>query len=256
MLVSLVIPSFQQASLLRGALQSIKNQIFKDYEIIVMDGGSTDGTAAIVREFKQLPVTIYSEPDNGIYDAMNKGIARSTGDFIYFMGCDDRLYAFDTLKNVFSTPGIINNHVIYGDVVFSDTGKRYDGEFNDFKLMAGNICHQAIFVRREVFEKLGNFDIRYKTYADWEHNMRWFSTSWVKRQYLSIIIANFNTSGFSSQLQDELFFGELEHIRNKYFPKIIRYLAANPYRPLHWRLIKFLTSNRILLMRKIASLLK
>jgi glycosyltransferase involved in cell wall biosynthesis len=250
MLVSIIIPSFQQSQLLEGALKSIWQQTFKDYEVIIVDGGSRDNTALVAASFNQLPIQFYSEPDKGIYDAMNKGIARSSGQYLYFMGCDDRFAADDVLNKIFSNSALLENDVIYGDALFSDSNTRYDGEFTYFKLLKKNICHQAIFTRRKVFDVLGGFDIRYRIYADWEFNMRWFTADWVKRQYLPLVVANYSASGFSSSLQDEVFFSELGALKKKYFPAIINYLVENQDRPLHWRLIRFLTYDRMKVIRR------
>jgi glycosyltransferase involved in cell wall biosynthesis len=253
MLLSIIIPSFRQSALLKGALESIEMQRFTNYEVLVMDADSQDDTAAIVARFAHLPVRMYSEPDAGIYDAMNKGIARSTGQFLYFMGCDDRLASATVLEQVFADAEVVNNHVLYGDVIFTSNGYRYDGEFTMFKLIRGNICHQAIFTRREVFDSLGKFDIRYKTYADWEFNMRWFGEAWVKRRYLLLVIANFNTTGFSADLKDEVFFAEEPALRKKYFPGIVRYLAFNLKKPLHYKAMQLLTFERLLALKVISN---
>ena len=251
MLVSIIIPSFQQGDLLKRAIQSIEQQTFKKYEILVVDGGSKDNTAAVVAKFNHLPITFHSEKDNGIYDAMNKGILKSKGKFLYFMGCDDRLASATVLADVFERPGIIDNHVVYGDVIFTGNGVRYDGEFTHFKLIEKNIGHQAIFTQRMVFERLGNFDIRYKTYADWEFNMRWFVEAWVKRQHIPLIIAFFNTTGVSANLKDDVFFAEELFLRKKYFSGIVRYLSLNSDRPLHYRTMKLLTFERLMVVQKI-----
>lgn len=252
MLLTIIIPSFRQSELLLGALQSIEQQVFKDYEVLVMDADSQDDTAAVIASFAGLPVRFYSEPDAGIYDAMNKGIALSNGQYIYFMGCDDRLASATVLVEVFAYPGITDNHVIYGDVIFTGNGARYDGEFTQFKLIKGNIGHQALFTRKAVFERLGSFDIRYKTYADWEFNMRWFVEPWVKRKYVPLIIAYFNTTGFSAGLKDDVFFAEEPLLRKRYFSPLVRYLAFNLERPLHYRTMKLLTSERLMVLKSIS----
>ena len=247
MILSIIIPSFQQGALLRGALESIEQQSFKDYEILILDAESKDDTVEIVAEFKNLPIRFYSERDKGIYDAMNKGIDLSLGDFLYFMGCDDRLASPDVLFTVFNR-NLVDLHVIYGDVIFTNfisENVRYDGEFTYLKLIKANICHQAIFTHKKVFKSLGKFDIRYKILADWEFNMRWFNTLWVKRIYIPVIIANYNTLGFSSNLKDDAFFAEEMNIKKANFPKIVTYLASNINRPLHYRLLHLLTFKRV-----------
>lgn len=246
MLLSIIIPSFQQALLLRQALRSIEQQTFNDYEILVMDGGSKDETVDVINEFEHLRILFHSAPDEGIYDAMNKGIAASVGDYLYFMGCDDTLVSSAILDEVFSIPSITSNAIIYGDVIFTGSGKRFDGEYTYFKLYMYNICHQAIFTHRKVFAALGNFDIRYKAFADWHFNMRWFDAAWIKRIYVPVIIANYNTAGYSSNLKDETFFAEQAVIKQQYFPIIVRYLAVNQDKFIHRQFIKVLTTKRIM----------
>ncbi len=245
MLVSIVIPSFQQAFLLERALKSIESQLFTDYEILVMDGGSKDDTATVVARFSHLPLSFYSEKDAGIYDAMNKGVKQSKGDYIYFMGCDDRLASPDTLQKVFSVKNITDNHVIYGNVLFPESGQVYYGEFTYYKLYIYNISHQAIFTRREVFDKLGLFNLRYKAFADYEFNMRWFDAPDIKRKYVPITVAIYETTGFSSQYHDIDFAADQWQLKKKYFPKIVRYLAVRQDKFAYKAIAKLLTDKRI-----------
>lgn len=243
MLVSIIIPSFQQADFLREALRSIERQTFKDYEIIVMDGLSKDNTGEVVAEFKHLPIVYRSEPDKGIYDAMNKGVDISSGTYLYFMGCDDSLASEDTLAMVFANAAILKNDVIYGDVRFTETGIIYDGQFSTLKLMMANICHQAIFVKKKVFDKIGKFNLRYKTYADWEFNMRWFGLFSVKKIYIPLVVANYSVNGFSSLTNDDNFFADKPLLEKKYFSKTLVYIAENSAKPGYWQIVKFLSKS-------------
>ncbi|RYE14382.1 MAG: hypothetical protein EOP45_19715 [Sphingobacteriaceae bacterium] len=162
------------------------------------------------------------------------------------MGCDDTLANNNVLQKVFSIPKITTNDVIYGDVIFTGDGRRFDGEYTYFKLYIYNICHQAIFTHRRVFEALGNFDIRYKAFADWHFNMRWFDATWVKRVYIPVVIANYNTTGYSSNLKDEMFFAEQAAVKQKYFPIIVRYLAVRQDKFFYKSIAKVLTTKRIM----------
>ncbi|QDA59354.1 glycosyltransferase family 2 protein [Hymenobacter jejuensis] len=224
MVLSIVIPSFQQAALLANALASIQQQTFKDYEVLVMDGGSTDATSEIVSSFKDCNIRFYSEPDNGIYDAMNKGISLSRGEFLYFMGCDDVLASENVLSDIFCDRSNLDNHIIYGDVIFTKNGKRYDGMFTNMKLISRNICHQAIFTRRLVFDRIGKFNIRYKYLADYEFNIKCFNSKWVKMKYINEIIAYYNNDGSSFNNSDDAFNEDLYAIQKNFFPDIVRFL--------------------------------
>ena len=255
MLLSIIIPSFRQGALLKGALESIESQSFKDYEILIMDAGSEDDTIEVINSFTHIPVRLYSEPDKGIYDAMNKGIDRSLGKFIYFMGCDDRLASPAILEEIFNHSASNDKDVIYGDVIFPINNVRYDGEFTYFKLFYQNICHQAVFVQKRLFDVIGKFDVRYSVLADWEFNMRWFSKSWVKRQYIPVVVAYYSNLGLSSTVKDDIFFSEESNLKKKHFPKIVRYLLANLKRPLHYRAMNFLTFEHINIIEKITAFL-
>jgi glycosyltransferase involved in cell wall biosynthesis len=243
MLVSIIIPSFQQASFLRKALRSIEQQTFKDYEVLVVDGLSKDNTSEVVAEFKHLPIVFRSEPDKGIYDAMNKGVDLSSGTYLYFMGCDDSLASDDTLESIFKKKSVLRHDVIYGDVRFTETGIIYDGQFSILKLMMANICHQAVFVKKSVFDKIGKFNLRYKTYADWEFNMRWFCVPSITKIYIPLIIANYSVNGFSSLAKDDNFFSDKPSLERQYFSRTLVYIANNSAKPGYWQAVKFLSKN-------------
>src|ERR1700722_16529958 len=99
-LLSIIIPTYNSQNTILTALQSIVKQSFDDFEIIIVDGLSNDDTVTIVKNFQDDRIKIISELDNGIYDAMNKGIDRAKGDWLYFLGSDDRLYNDTVLEDV------------------------------------------------------------------------------------------------------------------------------------------------------------
>lgn len=227
MRLSIIIPSFQQAAVLQQALFSIRRQKFYDYEVIIMDAESKDDTAKIVEEFLDLNIQFYSALDHGIYDAMNKGVSRSTGEYLYFMGCDDKLASDTTLKQVFDNKNIIDEDFIYGDVIFTKDERLYDGKFGKLKLIDRNICHQAIFVKRKIFDEFGGFNIKYKYLADWDFNMKCFSSRDINIKYIPIIIAYYNNDGLSYNNRDVAFSNDREINKKKYFPLLIRYLDSH-----------------------------
>jgi len=177
-------------------------QNFERIEHLIVDGGSSDGTLDLVSSYPHLK--LLRGPDGGIFDAMNKGIAASSGDWVYFLGADDYFVDENVLRDLL--PAFDDSFdVIYGDVVSSRFGGRYDGPFDAIKIRKKNICHQAIFFRRHVFERIGVFDMTYKSHADWDHNMRWFLNDNISRKYVDRVIAVYADGGFSSVNPDLMF---------------------------------------------------
>ncbi|PKA82130.1 glycosyltransferase involved in cell wall biosynthesis [Ulvibacter sp. MAR_2010_11] len=209
---SIIIPTFNSESTLEMSLASIANQTFKDIEVLIMDGASTDGTAKTASSFKKtIPMlSIYSEIDEGIYDAMNKGIGKSSGEWLYFMGSDDRLHGVDILQKLYEILSQTTTHVVYGNVeIAGDTGwakdgTLYDGSFDLPKLLNRNICHQAILYRSSfIKDKIGYFNTRYNVLSDWDFNLR----CWAKSpfHYVDLTIAYFAAGGASTHGIDEEF---------------------------------------------------
>lgn len=199
-LLSIIIPTFNSASTIRETLESIVKQTYKNVEILVLDNISNDATCNIVDEYiiKYPYIKLHSEKDKGVYDAMNKGINVSKGDFLYFMGGDDVFYNNETLDLIFTTDNL-NYDFIYGNVLFKHSKKVHSGESNLTKLVDTQmgICHQAIFYKKRVFEMVGNYNLKYFVHADYDFNIRCFQNTEIKIKYVDIIVAIFNESGIS-----------------------------------------------------------
>ncbi|MCM2332929.1 MAG: glycosyltransferase [Anaeromyxobacteraceae bacterium] len=180
-------------------LESVSRQRYPRLEHLVVDGASTDGTAELLRRAAGGRLRFVSEPDQGIYDAMNKAVDLATGDFLLFLGADDLLRA-DLLEvaPLLSDPLA----VYYGDAWLVGASRRYDGPFDGRKLAYQNICHQAIFYPRAVFER-HRFDLRYRVLADWELNMRCFSDPALRLEWLPVVVADYeDRRGVSIQERD------------------------------------------------------
>lgn len=203
--ISIIIPTFNSAKTLAVCLDSILKQSFTDFEVLIMDGLSTDNTLEIAKSYDDVRLIIFSEKDNGIYDAMNKGITKAKGTWLYFLGSDDSLYESNTIEQFLHIKGLESIEIIYGNVYSPRFNGIYDGLFTYSKLMNKNICHQSIFFRKSVFAKIGKFNLKYKSHADWDHNIRWFFSSKVSRIHIGQTIANYADGGFSSMNNDEVF---------------------------------------------------
>jgi len=197
--ISIITPSFNHGISLERTILSVINQNYNNYEYIIIDGGSTDRSKGIIEKHKDKITYWVTEPDNGVYDAMNKGIRHAKGEYIYFLGADDILLE-GVLEKLFSN-NTENLDMIYGSVNLTPSNKIYDNKFDIKKLFKKNICHQAIFYKKELFDEIGLFNIKYKSRADYAFNIQVFSRGY-KIKYIPVIIANFNETGLSSNYFD------------------------------------------------------
>jgi len=221
-LVSIIIPTYNSNKCIGRCLDSLREQTFGNYEVVIVDGGSTDGTQQTVEEYASSfsRLTLRSEKDRGVYDAMNKGIALAHGQWLLFLGSDDALYAPDVLAKMAGhlSPAY---DFIYGNVFsasassWASAGVVYDGVFDQDKILRRNICHQAIFYSRSLFTRHGGYDLSYKVLADWEFNLRVFQTA--KKKHVELIVASFEGGGMSTALVDHEFFLRFPEIVDRAF---------------------------------------
>jgi glycosyltransferase involved in cell wall biosynthesis len=220
-LISIVIVVLNGSGTISRALDSIKSQAFRDFELIIIDGMSTDNTVELLCREPSIDYWV-SEQDQGIYDAMNKAVAVARGKWVYFLGADDTLC--DSL-------GAVAEHfddewtIYYGNVHPTGSRKIYNGPFGPWRLSRHNICSQAIFYPRSLFESQ-RFSLQYPVLADWEFNLRCYSNPCYNFQHIPVTVANFNNAdGVSSTRSDEQF----QHDRSN----IIRECLPPAYYVLH-----------------------
>ncbi len=205
--ISVIIPIFNAGKLLSAALKSIVSQNYCNIEVIIIDGGSTDNTIEIINKYKKYISYFISEPDNGIYDAMNKGIAAATGTWLLFLGADDELYP-NVLSEVFNSSAFVNTDLLYGKVIIKTSQKQL-GRQTDFKnLIELNIPHQATFYHKKIFEKFKGYDLRYKILADYDLNLKIFEDLSLQKKFINKTIASFCNNGISNRTIDYNFFRE------------------------------------------------
>lgn len=201
--LTIVIATYNPGGALEETLRSVYSQTFRDFEIVVVDGGSSDGTLEVLWSDGGRIGYWISEPDEGVYDAYNKGIDLARGEWVYFIGAGDVLADDQVLERVFSSS--IPGDLVYADVLLGKGGERYDGRFGRFKLCRRNICHQSIFYRRALFRDLGKFETRYRVQADRAFNMRCFGDRRVRPVYLDMVVAVFQKGGLSDSGPDREF---------------------------------------------------
>lgn len=202
---SIITPSFEAAEKLPNTIRSVLLQTGVALEYLIVDGGSKDGTSAIVNSFAtDGRVRFYSEPDDGIYDAMNKGIARAQGRFIYFLGAGDLLCP-GVLAQVAERLPEPGSTLVYGDVIWVSKKIKYDGRFTRRKMLTKNICHQAIFYERSIFSLLGKYETKYRYWSDWAFNMKCMGNRSIRKQYIDLTIAEYEGDGCSNEETDHAF---------------------------------------------------
>ena len=206
--LSIILPTFNCEATVGACLGSIDRQSFRDYELIVVDGCSSDGTQDVIAQYERSITTLISEPDNGVYDAMNKGIRAARGRWIYFLGSDDRLKGDAVLEQIFpiaeGTEFLYGNVSLIGHGIVGSHGQEYDGPFTRLKLCKKNVCQQAVFYHRLLFQELGLFEAKYPTLADWLFNIRVFARPQSRPRYVDTVIAEYHAEGRSHQQPDVL----------------------------------------------------
>ena len=199
-LLSIVIATYNPGSVIVKALESVCGQTFDDWECIVVDGGSTDETIRIVKEFESRDGRIrhISESDQGIYDAFNKGWNLAKGEWVYYLGADDELLK-DGFSEFFKTD-LSDVEVAYGDVVYKNPLRNVRKPSNPNIPSVRerlNTSHQGFIMKREVIERLGGFD--YKTYrisADYHLILKSYLQG-ARFKYIPRELAIFNCTGVS-----------------------------------------------------------
>jgi len=230
MKISLITACYNSAKTIKTAIESVLSQKGVDIEYIVVDGGSTDGTVAIVEEFSRkehkgrkegFEFKWMSERDRGMYDAINKGIKMATGDIVGILNADDVLASDDTLAHIASafntdscplTPDPSRVDVVYADIRFVKEGEsvealrgaptvRYCSAAKWRPWMfrfAAMVPHPSFYVRRECFERLGGYSLDYRICADFELELRYLYLAKLKAAYLPECVVVMRTGGMST----------------------------------------------------------
>jgi glycosyltransferase involved in cell wall biosynthesis len=201
-LISIIMAVYNAADDLERTLRQLSIQTFDDFEVLVIDGGSRDHTAEVVKRYSGLVARFVSEPDRGPYDAMNKGIALSSGEWVYFLNAGDLLWADLSDVAVHLLPGV---DMAYGDSYWPKHNIIYNGAYDRTKLLYKNICHQTIFYARHVFDKQ-QFDLHFKYKADYMFNLELFYRNGAIARYMPLMIARYDDwSGLSKDNVDTAF---------------------------------------------------
>lgn len=209
MKISIITATYNSGATLRDTIESVFHQTYKDIEYLIVDGASHDNTLEIIKSYSDKlgeKLHYISEPDKGIYDAMNKGIAMATGDVVGILNSDDFYTSDDVLETVAQVMSEADVDAVYGDVHYvndSDLGKcvRYytSRPFHRNWMRLGFMpAHPSFYCRRSVYEKFGTFDLSYKVAADFENLLRLIFIHRIRTRYIPKDFVTMRTGGASS----------------------------------------------------------
>ena len=204
MRITIITVTYQAAAVLQRTLDSVSRQTCQDIEHLIIDGASKDDTVKMAKAYQEkvpYPVIIQSEPDHGLYDAMNKGLHKATGDYLVFLNAGDTLHADDTLTTLTSHLSPLTSHlspaVIYGDTAIVDS----EGKFLHLRRLRPPkqltwrsfkhgmlVCHQAFYVRTDIAQQ-EDYDLRYRHSAD----VDWCIRVMKRAEEMQLPLVNTNT---------------------------------------------------------------
>jgi len=252
--VSVITVCYNAEKLIELTIRSVLSQIYPEVEFIVIDGGSQDGTLSIVNTYKDKISKIISEQDNGIYDAMNKGIRYATGDILYFLNSDDYFCDENVVGDAVQEFEKVDRiGIIYGKLNFVNIPPQLAVYFQNYRFQFRSKWHlliqsnpqQCFFVRKSVFEQIGVFDVHCRICADYD----WFLRCWNQRvgiRFTDRFIAVYNCQGVSFTGR---YGGIMERIRvvyrNASFIEFIYYLIVATIRKLKDLLKDFLVVLKV-----------
>lgn len=229
---SIITINYNHAEGLERTIKSVISQTCKDYEYIVIDGGSTDGSKDVILKYQEHISYWVSEPDGGIYNAMNKGTKVANGDYCIYMNSGDCFYEFDTLRKVMNCNG--SESIIYGNIVINNIYIRAP-EFLTLKVFyKSSIFHQATFIKRELIQS-HPYDETLKLASDWKFFFETIILEDCSYRYIDIIVCDFESGGATDknhkQSRREVFDTLKQHIPERILADYEDYCYGNsPFR--------------------------
>jgi putative colanic acid biosynthesis glycosyltransferase len=219
-LVSIITVTYNAEDTLRNCIESVINQTYRNFELIIVDGASSDSTCSILRSYGHEITFLVSEPDDGVYDAMNKGLNAASGKWLYFLGADDRLFNNRVLEDFF-TSDVYKYDILIGKIIGLNSHSIHVPSFSWKLYIKNTVSHQSAFYNKRLFDGF-SYNKHFKISGDYELNLKCYRFD-ARVFYNDLFICSIGEDGLSKQ---SMYVGYLEEmlIRKKYFPKPIYFL--------------------------------
>lgn len=222
--ISIITINFNNDTGLKNTIDSVISQKYHDYEYIIIDGGSSDNSTNILKQYSDKLKFWCSEPNNGIYNAMNKGIDHASGDYILFLNSGDSLYDDEALLHV--APSLGNHDIVYGDLMLCETDQERPQLYPDIVTIAymrqGSLPHPASFIRRQLFDN-EKYDESFRIVADWVFFCKKVIYENCSTLHVPAIISRFLMDGISNNKEKHNI--ERERADKLLFPPLIAEMA-------------------------------
>lgn len=266
--LSIITINYNDREGLTKTIESVISQTWKAFEFLVIDGNSTDGGKEVMAQYASHIDHAVSEPDKGVYNAMNKGIRAATGDYVLFLNSGDVLHDALVLEKA---DAMINGDfgIYYGDVIIkkpnSERHKKYPDVLSFSYFYTGALCHQACFIKRQLFQDYFFYNENYKIYSDGEFFIYTICAQNVPYKHLDLIISDYDFTGISSNPKySQIHDNERMQTIEKYFPlfaedyKVLSKLNSKRVQqlfyierfPIAWKLVKFCMNLVLLFLPK------
>ncbi|MDB5119073.1 MAG: hypothetical protein JWN56_291 [Sphingobacteriales bacterium] len=226
MKLSIISINYNHATDLKKTIKSVKNQIWRDFEYIIIDGGSTDESVTVIKQHETDLAYWVSEPDKGVFHAMNKGIEKAKGEYLLMLNAGDYLADSSVLERVFAS-NLYKEDILFGDVYREAAGKIFQMShcpdvltFNLFR--NGSLCHQGTFIKKQLHELIDLYDEDLKYSSDWKFFVLAICKYNVSYKHLPFFIAVCDCSGLTCNPNNFLAMKqENEQVLKQYFPAFL-----------------------------------
>lgn len=217
--ISIITINYNNCEGLRRTIESVVNQTCRDFEYIIIDGGSTDGSVDVIKRYADNIDYWVSEPDKGIYNAMNKGVAVAKGEYCLFMNSGDCLYNESVIERVYELVDF-NSDIIAGDVARNGGICDSPNEITGVFMVKSALCHQTSFIKAETLRRLP-YDESLKIVSDWKHMFQLLVIANGSYQHVKVVICEYDTTGFSA-INWQVLADEREQVLSELLPSLVR----------------------------------